>query len=97
MKKVFEFFGKILGFSKEAVIQTAIEKGGEWVESFYSRDPENAKRLVIGLYGLIDTVGEDAAARSKKDWDDKAVDEAKEELEQFAASKGFELLNLDND
>lgn len=97
MKKVFKFIGKILGFSKEAVIERAIDRGGEWVESFYARDPENAKRLVIGLYGLIDTVGEDAAERSKADWDDKAVDEAKEELEQFASSKGFTLLNLDND
>jgi hypothetical protein len=95
MKKFFQFIGKLLGVAKGPVIEKIIDNGGELLDKFALKDPTTAAALVSSLYVFIDTVAEDAALKSKTDVDDVAIDEAKEELELFAARHGLTLQNLD--
>lgn len=95
MKKVFQFLGRLLGVAKGPMIEKVIDNGGELLELFAVKQPQVAAALVSSLYVFIDTAAEDAASKSKNDWDDKAVDEAKAELEGFAARHGLVLQNLD--
>jgi CRISPR/Cas system-associated protein Csm6 len=97
MKKVFEFLGKLLGVAKGPIIERTIDSLGESLESFAAKKPEAAAALVSSLYVWIDTEVENLAAKSKTDWDDKAVDEAKAELEAFAVRHNLTLTNLDAD
>jgi hypothetical protein len=97
MKKVFQFIGKLLGVAKGPMIEKTIDSLGDSLESFASKKPEAAAALASSLYVWIDTEVENAADKSKNDWDDKAVDEAKAELEAFATRHGLTLQNLDQD
>lgn len=78
-----------------------IDQGGniakEGLDIFYAKNPKACSALVTSLYVWIDTVLEELADKSGTKLDDKAIDEAKKELEAFAAEKGFTLTNLDND
>lgn len=95
MKKVLQFLGKLFGVAKGPLIEKTIDSLGESLESFAAKKPAAAAALVSSLYVWIDTEVEDAASRSKVDYDDIAVDEAKDELEQFALRHNLTLQNLD--
>lgn len=97
MKKVIQFLGKLFGVAKGPLIEQTIDTLGEKLEEFAAKQPKAAEALASSLYVWLDTTLEDAALRSKTDLDDTAVDEAKEEIEQFAARHGLTLQNLDED
>ena len=96
MQKIWEF---IKGWFVTIGADSAIEKGGDLIEEalekFYITHPQTCVAMVSSLYTWIDTAVEDLAAKSKTPLDDDAVDEAKEELEEFASRHGFNLVNLD--
>lgn len=106
MKKVFAFFQQLFGSGTGKIIldvaaSTATTKGGELLEQglndFFIKHPLACKQLVSSLYIFVDTSLEDLAVRSGNTYDDTAVDRIKQELEQFAAAKQFELSNIDAD
>lgn len=97
MKKVLAFFGKILGVAKGPIVGQIVETAGESLESFAQKKPQAAAALVSSMYVWIDTEAENAAAKTKTDWDDEAVKDVKAELEAFAARHGLQLQNLDSD
>lgn len=96
MKKLWNFINTyVLGmFGK-----SAINEGGDFIEKslekFHVTHPKTAEAMVASMYVWIDTVVEDLAAKTKTPYDDLGVDEAKQELEEFASRHGFELSNLD--
>lgn len=98
MKKIWDFIKVWFGSFGADMLTT---QGGELLkdslEKFYEKHPKTCAAMVASMYVWIDTAMEDLAAKSKTDIDDKAVDEAKEELEAFAAAKGFTITNLDED
>jgi len=95
MKKIFEFFGQLLGVVKGPAIHKVVDKGGALLEAFAIKNPTVCSALVSSLYVFFDTAVEDAAVKSKTDVDDIAVDDVKAELEAFAARHGLTLQNLD--
>ena len=98
MKKVWEF---LKNYGLGIVASPLIDKGGDFLEktleTYYAKNPKACASLVAGLYPFIDTVVEDAAEKTDTPHDDKAVDGAKKELEEFASRHNFVLTNLDND
>lgn len=100
MKKIFEFIKKIFsGAVGQVAGGIAIEQlgqvGEEALEKFYVTNPKACAAMVSSMYVWIDTIVEDITTKSKGNIDDKAVNEAKEELEEFATRHSFELTNLD--
>lgn len=104
MKKLFAFLHGLFSSGTGKIIidvaaNTAISKGGDLLEEglndFYAKSPQSCSAMVASLYVWVDTSLEDLAAKSGTDYDDKAVDAVKAELEKFAAAKGFALTNLD--
>lgn len=98
MNKIWDFIKNwFVSFGADS----AIEKGGDLIEQslekFYASHPQTCIAMVSSLYIWIDTVVEDLAAKSKTPLDDDAIDEAKEELEEFANRHQFVLSNLDSD
>jgi hypothetical protein len=98
MKKLWEAIKGIFGGIGADLL---IDKGGDIVQEglndFYGKNPKACSAMVSSMHVWLDTSIEDLAAKSKTKLDDKAVKEAKTELEAFAAAKGFTLTNLDAD
>jgi len=96
MQKIWEF---IKSWFINIGADSAIESGGDLIEEalekFYITHPQTCISMVSSLYIWVDTAVEDLAAKSNTKIDDNAVDEAKEELEEFANRHGFQLTNLD--
>lgn len=102
MKKVWEYIKSIFVKASEGIAaDIAIDQAGNLMEEslnkFYEKHPKTCAALVASMYVWIDTSVEELADKSKTTIDDKAVDEAKKELEAFALAKGFTLTNLDAD
>lgn len=102
MKKFIAFIKRVFsGPVAEIGIGIGIDQLGdlglEALEKFHEKHPVACKAMVSSMYVWIDTIVEDMADKSPGKLDDKAVDEAKKELEAFATKYGFELTNLDAD
>lgn len=99
MLKKFWTFLKTFGFG--IVEKEVLDKGSDFLhktlEDYYAKKPKACAALVSSAYVWVDTVVEDLAQKTETKYDDDAVAEVKKELEAFAADKGFELTNLDND
>lgn len=90
MKKLFALLKRIFG----AVQGPVIEQGGDFLEealeSYAAKNPEQAAALVSSLHSWAPEL-KDLAAKSKTDWDDKAVAEIQEELLEFAVRHNLQL------
>jgi len=91
MKKVFQFIGKLFGVAKGPLVENVIDQLGEKLEEFFINHPEEATNLAIGLYAWTNTTLRKAAAKSKTDIDDIAVNEALDEIRDFASKHGISL------
>lgn len=94
MKKLLNFF---LGFVANPAIEELGAFGQKALENYYAKNPKACAAMVAGLYPFVDTIVEDLTKKTDTPYDDKVVAEIKQELEEFAALKGFTLTNLDND
>ena len=94
MKKVFQFLGKLFGVAKGPLVTQVIDSLGEKLEEFALKQPQAAENLASSLYVWLKTTLADAAAKTKTDIDDVAVEEALSEIEDFAARHGLSLPQL---
>jgi hypothetical protein len=94
MKKVFQFLGQLFGVAKGPLVVKVIDSLGEKLEEFAVKQPQAAENLASSLYVWLKTTLADAAAKTKTDIDDIAVEEALSEIEEFAAKHGLSLPTL---
>lgn len=98
MKKIWDFIKTwVIGAAEQPVLNQEEKFIEEFLEKSHAKNPKATTMVVSGLYMLVDTVGEDLVARTDNKYDDNQVALIKKELEEFAALKGIQLTNADND
>lgn len=98
MKNLLNFLKTyVLVFIEKPVIEQEKVFIHDLLEKFYEKSPKACVATVSGLYLALDSVAEEIVAKTETKLDDNQVAMAKEELEAFAAEKGFILTNIDQD
>lgn len=93
------------GFLVETMLSIAVPKAMEWgaeklvqwLDDAYADNPELVKTLTVSLYPFIDIYVEGYVQKTKAKWDDTAVDEIMEAIEEFANKHSISLPQLDSD
>lgn len=103
-KKVSKIFKFLLSFFQPQIeyylaeyTAKGIERARQILEDSYSKSAELTTNLLMIGYPFVDTIIEDWAKKTKTPYDDQLVVTLKTLLEEFAASKGLTLPNLDAD
>lgn len=91
MKKVFSFLGNwFINMGADALLEQGATLIDEALEQFYKNDPVACTALVKSLHAFVPFL-KGLTAKTKTPLDDKAVEEIKQELEQFAIDHEISL------
>jgi hypothetical protein len=87
----------LLGF----ILPKALSIGGDELKKFLQKahddNPVFVETTIVSLYPFVDVYLEKYAGQTETKFDDKAVSELMETLEEFAADNSIDLPNLDED
>lgn len=98
MKKIWEFVKTyLLTFAEGPILNEGGQALEKMLEQFRLKHQEAADGLVISLYMLVTTVGEDVVKNTTNEYDDHALAEVKAELVEYAAKHSITLPEINKE
>ena len=92
MKKIWDFVKTyLLTFAEGPILNEGGQAFEKMLESFGLKQQEAADALVVSLYMLVTTVGEDVVKDTANEYDDHAIAEVKAELVEYATRHNITL------
>lgn len=92
LKKFWDFIKTYaISFAEKPLLDEGGQALEKMLEKFREKNQEAADGLVVSLYMLATTVGEDVVADTENVYDDHALEEVISELKEYAEKHGITL------